>query len=279
LSEINWKDLKERLFGDNQDTVGYVNGNFIWKSTGETIPNEELGEVMSLLSENRLQAKQVENISNLDIKSLTELKTDSILQAIEKLGPIDENSSWENRKQYNLLVNKLKGVDKAYKDSTDFVIKNNVISSKDDLQKLREDYLASTKIDKTFNYIPTGRPWVDPDNPILPIPIDEVSRRKRGRELDEILYNTTFGLIPKGSGMGKTAADASTNLLNYMHWWPGEMNDFVQSTFWNKLLGATEWKGSYETKKSDKTVPMNFLGMEFNMDPNSLAHWLVTLDE
>ena len=71
-------------------------------------------------------------------------------------------------------------------------------------------------------------------------------------------------------------------MFNFLDYIPRQTNDRIQELFWNKLLGATEWQGGFgESKKADKSVPLEILGKDIgiDIDPNSLFYHFITLDE
>ena len=101
MAEEQYTDFEERLI---QDTIRFENGNFIWGSNSEIIPENEIDNVLDALSRKREMQSVVDSLSNLDIKR-TKDYTDSLKSII-----FDPNLNIENMNEQE-LINHLKNQD------------------------------------------------------------------------------------------------------------------------------------------------------------------------
>jgi len=268
-----------------QDTIKWENGSPYWGSDSTPISVEELKVVLKIIDSDISGNKAADSLSNLDTKAHKEY-TDSLKNILANPEVPIEEMSRDQLIVYNKAYDALEGIDTTYSKIQDldssgkresFTNASGRVDAIDNTKVVSSSSWGNQPIVESFKDL--NRPWVDPDNPRLRHSIDKASRAQSGREMDELLYSLSLGVIPKGSGIGRASSEGLTNLSNYAHLWGSDTNELIQEVFWNKLLGATAWTGSYGKREADKTVPMEALGMDFEMDPNSLLYKFFTLDE
>ena len=225
----------------------------------------------------------INSLSNLDTNE-NKIYTDSLKNILESTTAADiENMSELELIQFNKTYDLLEGIDTTYTVTTD-----NLKSDLNDRLDAAQSAALVDNLRVVDNAIQVGdnynlieglqntlgsvrRPWIDD---ALYKGIQEESK---GFKKDLGAATNIMGL---GAESGEAAGEGLINLFNFLDYIPRQTNDRIQELFYNKLLGATEWQGGFGEKvKADKTVPMQFLGMDFEMDPNSLLHYFFTLDE
>ena len=110
MAEEQYINYEERLL---QDTIRFENGNFMWGSNSEIIPENEIDDILGALSRQREMQKVVGSLSNLDIKTTKEYQ-DSLKNIV--LNPIVdiENMTEADLISYNRTGDLLYGIDTTY---------------------------------------------------------------------------------------------------------------------------------------------------------------------
>ena len=269
------------------DTIKWVNGEPYWSSDNTPMSIEDIKITIETIKGEDLIRRAVDD---MNVDSLEQIRRDSIATILNNSSHDVENMT---RKELVGLVNLqntvfgidtvlhekapevkqgFKGLDGgASRQEIDSLLQNIYDNAVDNVyvaQPLWTENLV-TGIQEglgTFN-----RPWID--DPIY----KDKSDRSKGFKRDVGRAFNTLGL---GHSAGQDVAEGAINLSNFLDWLPRHANDRIQELFYNKLLGATEWQGGFGKKeKADETVPMEVLGMDFEMDPNSLLYKFFTLDE
>ena len=282
MAEQQYANYEDKLLND---TIRFENGNFVWGSNSEIIPENEIDDVLAALSTSKEMQSAINSLSNLDTNE-NKIYTDSLKNILESTTAADiENMSELELIQFNKTYDLLEGIDTTYAVTTDN-LKSDLNDRLDAAQsaalvdnlrvvdnaiQVEDNYNLIEGLQNTLGSV--RRPWIDD---ALYQGIAEESKdfsRDIGR------FTNTLGL---GAQSGEAVGEGLVNLFNFLDYIPRQTNDRIQELFWNKLLGATEWQGGFgESKKADKSVPLEILGKDIgiDIDPNSLFYHFITLDE
>ena len=282
MAEQQYANYEDKLLND---TIRFENGNFVWGSNSEIIPENEIDDVLAALSTSKEMQSAINSLSNLDTNE-NKIYTDSLKNILESTTAADiENMSELELIQFNKTYDLLEGIDTTYAVTTDN-LKSDLNDRLDAAQsaalvdnlrvvdnaiQVKDNYNLIEGLQNTLGSV--RRPWIDD---ALYQGIAEESKdfsRDIGR------FTNTLGL---GAQSGEAVGEGLVNLFNFLDYIPRQTNDRIQELFWNKLLGATEWQGGFgESKKADKSVPLEILGKDIgiDIDPNSLFYHFITLDE
>lgn len=264
------------------DTIKFIDGVPHWGSDNTPIPIEDLKLTVETIKSNRLIKRAVDEYN---VDSLEQIRKDSIATILNNSSQDIENMNYEELVDFKKLQDDFLDIDTVYKK----LEKSEIIDINAE-KRASVEYLDS-KIDKLKvkePFVPQDYSWFDfsslqealgsLDRPWIQDQLYEDKSEKMEDVKDTIAdFVNQIGL---GYSTGQAAGEGLINLSNFLDWLPRQANDRVQELFWNKLLGATGWQGGFgQTEKADKTVPMEVLGMDFEMDPNSLLYKFFTLDE
>ena len=282
MAEQQYANYEDKLLND---TIRFENGNFVWGSNSEIIPENEIDDVLAALSTSKEMQSAINSLSNLDTNE-NKIYTDSLKNILESTTAADiENMSELELIQFNKTYDLLEGIDTTYAVTTDN-LKSDLNDRLDAAQsaalvdnlrvvdnaiQVEDNYNLIEGLQNTLGSV--RRPWIDD---ALYQGIAEESKdfsRDIGR------FTNTLGL---GAQSGEAVGEGVVNLFNFLDYIPRQTNDRIQELFWNKLLGATEWQGGFgESKKADKSVPIEVLGMDtgIEIDPNSLFYHFINLED
>ena len=116
MAEQQYANYEDKLLND---TIRFENGNFVWGSNSEIIPENEIDDVLAALSANREMQNAINSISNLDTNE-NKIYTDSLKNILESTTAADiENMSELELIQFNKTYDLLEGIDTTYTVTTD----------------------------------------------------------------------------------------------------------------------------------------------------------------
>ena len=282
MAESDYKNYNDKIL---HDTIKYEDGNWIWASDRAVIEN--IDEVLSSLSEMREMQKAIDSLSNLDTNE-NKIYTDSLKNIISSTTSEDiERMTERELIEFNKTYDRLKGIDTTYQEIGSLDLGADYLNDRysaaetaalvdnlrvvDNAIQVKDNYNLIEGLQNTLGSV--RRPWIDD---ALYQGIAEESKdfsRDIGR------FTNTLGL---GAQSGEAVGEGLVNLFNFLDYIPRQTNDRIQELFWNKLLGATEWQGGFgESKKADKSVPIEVLGMDtgIEIDPNSLFYHFINLED
>tara|TARA_R100000458_G_C8267503_1_gene242450 strand:+ start:1287 stop:1994 length:708 start_codon:yes stop_codon:yes gene_type:complete len=143
LTESDYKNYEDKLL---HDTIKYEDGNWIWASDKTVI--EDIDNALATLSLMREMQNVTDSLSNLDIKSVEDIRKDSILKVLNKT-PIDsiENMSFAELTSFSKSQDEILGIDRVYKDSADYFT-SNIASKEGDLASYKDSQNLYNKLAK-----------------------------------------------------------------------------------------------------------------------------------
>ena len=116
MAEQQYANYEDKLLND---TIRFENGNFVWGSNSEIIPENEIDDVLAALSANREMQSAINSLSNLDTIE-NKIYTDSLKNILESTTAADiENMSELELIQFNKTYDLLEGIDTTYTVTTD----------------------------------------------------------------------------------------------------------------------------------------------------------------
>ena len=116
MAEQQYANYEDKLLND---TIRFENGNFVWGSNSEIIPENEIDDVLAALSVNREMQSAINSLSNLDTIE-NKIYTDSLKNILESTTAADiENMSELELIQFNKTYDLLEGIDTTYTVTTD----------------------------------------------------------------------------------------------------------------------------------------------------------------
>ncbi len=116
MAEQQYANYEDKLLND---TIRFENGNFVWGSNSEIIPENEIDDVLAALSANREMQSAINSLSNLDTNE-NKIYTDSLKNILESTTAADiENMSELELIQFNKTYDLLEGIDTTYTVTTD----------------------------------------------------------------------------------------------------------------------------------------------------------------
>ena len=112
MAEQQYANYEDKLLND---TIRFENGNFVWGSDSEIIPENEIDDVLAALSANREMQSSINSLANLDTKE-NKAYTDSLKNIISSATSADiENMSEADLIKFNKTFDLLEGIDTTYK--------------------------------------------------------------------------------------------------------------------------------------------------------------------
>lgn len=111
MAEQQYANYEDKLLND---TIRFENGNFVWGSNSEIIPENEIDDVLAALSANREMQNAINSLSNLDTKE-NKAYTDSLKNIINSTTVEDIERMTESELiEFNKTYDRLKGIDTTY---------------------------------------------------------------------------------------------------------------------------------------------------------------------
>ena len=113
MAEQQYANYEDKLLND---TIRFENGNFVWGSNSEIIPENEIDDVLAALSTSKEMQSAINSLSNLDTNE-NKIYTDSLKNIISSTTSEDiERMTERELIEFNKTYDRLKGIDTTYQE-------------------------------------------------------------------------------------------------------------------------------------------------------------------